>query len=93
MQLLDTDLHQIIRSAQVLTPELVRFMAYQLVRAMHYLHSAGVVHRDLKPSNLLLNANCELKVCDFGLVSTSEGRKLSLLMSLAADVLFWRKFP
>src|SRR5882762_11779352 len=39
------------------------------------LHSADVIHCDLKPSNLLLNANCDLKVCDFGLarsVKTAE---------------------
>lgn len=34
---------------------------------MKYLHSANVLHRDLKPGNLLVNANCELKICDFGL--------------------------
>uniref|UniRef100_A0A7S3JQJ3 Protein kinase domain-containing protein n=1 Tax=Aureoumbra lagunensis TaxID=44058 RepID=A0A7S3JQJ3_9STRA len=34
---------------------------------MKYMHSANVIHRDIKPSNLLLNANCDLKVCDFGL--------------------------
>lgn len=67
--LLDTDLHQIIRSPQLISPEHVRFMTYQLIRGLAYLHSAGVVHRDLKPSNLLLNANCDLKICDFGLVS------------------------
>jgi serine/threonine protein kinase len=41
---------------------------YQLLRGLKYLHSAGVVHRDLKPSNLLLNSNCELRICDMGLV-------------------------
>ena len=31
------------------------------------MHSAGVLHRDLKPRNLLVNSNCDLKICDFGL--------------------------
>ena len=43
-------------------------IVYQLLRGLKYVHSAGVVHRDLKPSNLLLNANCDLRICDFGLV-------------------------
>lgn len=31
------------------------------------LLSANVYHRDLKPKNILANANCKLKICDFGL--------------------------
>ncbi|RWV98141.1 hypothetical protein GW17_00039033 [Ensete ventricosum] len=44
-----------------------------ILRGLKYIHSAKVIHRDLKPSNLLLNANCDLKICDFGLARpTSE---------------------
>jgi len=31
------------------------------------MHSGNIIHRDLKPSNLLLNKNCDLKICDLGL--------------------------
>eukprot|EP00959_Pyramimonas_sp_CCMP1952_P142595 2985451-Pyramimonas_sp.AAC.1 len=47
----------------------------QLLRGLKYIHSAGVLHRDLKPSNLLLNANCDLKICDFGLARTSTEKE------------------
>ncbi|KAG8387738.1 hypothetical protein BUALT_Bualt02G0052600 [Buddleja alternifolia] len=66
-ELMDTDLHQIIRSNQGLSEEHCQYFLYQLLRGLKYIHSAGVIHRDLKPSNLLLNANCDLKICDFGL--------------------------
>ena len=45
------------------------------ISALKAPHSADVIHRDLKPLNLLLNAKCDLKVCDFGLarsVKTAE---------------------
>lgn len=40
---------------------------YQILCGLKYIHSANVLHRDLKPGNLLVNADCELKICDFGL--------------------------
>lgn len=45
---------------------------FQILRGLKYVHSADVLHRDLKPSNLLLNASCDLKICDFGLARTRE---------------------
>ena len=60
-------MHRIIYSENSITCDHIRFFIWQLLRGLKYIHSANVVHRDLKPSNLLLNANCELRICDFGL--------------------------
>ncbi|THU99147.1 Pkinase-domain-containing protein [Dendrothele bispora CBS 962.96] len=67
MEPMEADLHQIIKSGQQLTNEHVQYFLYQVLRGMKYIHSADVIHRDLKPGNLLVNADCELKICDFGL--------------------------
>lgn len=71
-ELMDTDLHQIIRSDQQLTNDHCQYFLYQLLRGLKYVHSASVLHRDLKPSNLLLNASCDLKIGDFGLARTTS---------------------
>jgi serine/threonine protein kinase len=69
---MDTDLHQIITSPQPLTDDHCQYFLYQILRALKYIHSAHVLHRDLNPSNLLLNGNCDLKVCDFGLARVAH---------------------
>lgn len=66
-ELMETDLAQTLRSQQALSDEHCQFFVYQVLRGMKYVHSAQVVHRDLKPRNLLVNSNCDLKICDFGL--------------------------
>lgn len=65
--LMESDLERIIRSKQVLTDQHFQYFLYQILRALKYIHSANVLHRDLKPSNILVNANCDLAICDFGL--------------------------
>jgi serine/threonine protein kinase len=65
--LMESDLERIIRSRQVLTDQHFQYFLYQILRSLKYVHSANVLHRDLKPSNILVNANCDLAVCDFGL--------------------------
>ncbi|XP_065030092.1 mitogen-activated protein kinase 10-like isoform X1 [Musa acuminata AAA Group] len=66
-ELMESDLHQVIKANDDLTREHYQFFLYQLLRALKYIHTANVYHRDLKPKNILANANCKLKVCDFGL--------------------------
>ena len=63
----DADLSQIIRSNQTLTEAHIKYFMVQLLRAIHYMHSVHILHRDLKPGNLLVNADCSLRVCDFGM--------------------------
>ena len=65
-----TDLANVIRSPEPLSSDHCCWFVYQLLCGIKYLHSAHVIHRDLKPSNLLVNANCDLKISDFGLART-----------------------
>ncbi|XP_057515931.1 mitogen-activated protein kinase 19-like isoform X1 [Amaranthus tricolor] len=66
-ELMESDLHQVIKANDDLTREHHQFFLYQMLRALKYMHTANVYHRDLKPKNILANANCKLKICDFGL--------------------------
>ena len=66
-ELMETDLSSIIKSPQPLTDEHCQFFLYQLLRGLKFMHTACILHRDLKPRNLLVNSNCDLKICDFGL--------------------------
>eukprot|EP00465_Bigelowiella_longifila_P013801 CAMPEP_0185254826 /NCGR_PEP_ID=MMETSP1359-20130426/3769_1 /TAXON_ID=552665 /ORGANISM="Bigelowiella longifila, Strain CCMP242" /LENGTH=404 /DNA_ID=CAMNT_0027838251 /DNA_START=529 /DNA_END=1743 /DNA_ORIENTATION=+ len=70
-ELMDTDLHKIIRSKQTLSDSHIQYFIYQILRGLKYIHSAGVLHRDLKPSNILVNANCDCKIADFGMARTA----------------------
>ena len=45
-----------------------KYVVYQILKALKFLHSAELLHRDIKPSNLLMNSECHVKLCDFGLM-------------------------
>ncbi|CEH19385.1 mitogen-activated protein kinase [Ceraceosorus bombacis] len=70
-ELLGTDLHRLLTS-RPLEKQFIQYFLYQILRGLKYVHSAGVVHRDLKPSNILVNENCDLKICDFGLARIQD---------------------
>ncbi|WFD20896.1 mitogen-activated protein kinase [Malassezia caprae] len=72
-EMMDTDLYRVLRT-QALSFDHSQYFTYQILRGLKPIHSAGVVHRDIKPSNLLVNANCDLKICDFGLARDLTAR-------------------
>ncbi|XP_015927424.1 serine/threonine-protein kinase NLK [Parasteatoda tepidariorum] len=80
-ELMQSDLHKIIVSPQPLSADHIKVFLYQLLRGLKYLHSSNILHRDIKPGNLLVNSNCVLKICDFGLarvVEKDKNRSLTL---------------
>ncbi|KAL6228727.1 kinase-like domain-containing protein [Aspergillus navahoensis] len=60
--LLDINLHKLLTSRPL----------ENIQRRLKYIHSTGIVHRDLKPSNILINENCDLNICDFGLARIQD---------------------
>eukprot|EP00479_Gromia_sphaerica_P009188 TRINITY_DN3794_c0_g1_i1.p1 TRINITY_DN3794_c0_g1~~TRINITY_DN3794_c0_g1_i1.p1 ORF type:complete len:212 (+),score=45.96 TRINITY_DN3794_c0_g1_i1:422-1057(+) len=66
-QYCETDLDKLIHSKQYLTDVQVKWILWQLLVGLKYIHSSGILHRDLKPANILMNLDCSLSICDFGL--------------------------
>jgi len=67
MELMDSDLHQIIQSKQSLSESHHQCLMKQLLLGVQAMHKCGVLHRDLKPGNLLVTRDCQLRITDFGL--------------------------
>ncbi|KAI9361898.1 kinase-like domain-containing protein [Pilaira anomala] len=63
----DTTMADIIHSKLELEAVHYQWFMYQLFSGLKYIHSANVLHRDLKPANILVNENCDLRICDFGM--------------------------
>jgi len=72
------DLSRFIRSGALKDVHIMGF-SYQIIRAMKFIHSAGIMHRDIKPSNILVNPEGDIKLADFGLAIGAAGSSHQLI--------------
>ncbi|KAK5788712.1 hypothetical protein VI817_009670 [Penicillium citrinum] len=93
--LMATDLSSLLKTKKV-DEQFSQYFLYQLMRGLKYVHSAGVIHRDLKPSNILINENCDLKICDFGLARVQEAQMTGYVSTRyyrAPEIMLtWRRY-
>ena len=69
----DMDLKKLIKSGKHLEETQVKSIIYDILCGLNYLHKSKIIHRDLKPGNILVNNDCTIQICDFGLARSMDG--------------------
>ncbi len=54
------------QSSKKITEQQIKYILFQTLQGIAYMHKYGFFHRDLKPENLLVNGD-KIKIADFGL--------------------------
>jgi eukaryotic-like serine/threonine-protein kinase len=70
-------LRVILSESPKLPPERAIKITRQILEALEYIHSHGVIHRDLKPENIMVDAQDHIKLIDFGLAGQEGSRRLT----------------
>jgi len=63
----DMDLKKLLKSNKYLQEVQCKSIIYDILCGLNYLHKSHICHRDLKPANILVNDDCTIEICDFGL--------------------------
>ena len=70
-------LRQILNEQKKLPPERALLITRGICDALDYIHRNGVAHRDLKPENVMVDANDNVKLIDFGIAASAGARRLT----------------
>ncbi|MFI5295248.1 MAG: protein kinase [Thermodesulfovibrionales bacterium] len=70
-------LSHLLNSVRPLPEKDATKLAGRVCEALVYMHAHGVVHRDLKPQNIMLCNDGTIRIMDFGIAKTKEGRRLT----------------
>jgi len=82
LEIAKSSLEKLMRSNITLQPRQIKRILYNILVGLLYVHSSGVIHRDLKPGNILVNQDCSVKICDFGLSRSIVGLESGLKKAL-----------
>ncbi|OMJ75268.1 hypothetical protein SteCoe_25626 [Stentor coeruleus] len=85
MEHAQSDLKKLVKSTIHLEEDHIQMIVYNTISGLNYIHSANILHRDLKPANILINEDCEVKICDFGLARSVVEETKENFMDLDDD--------
>lgn len=69
------NLMNVIRyNADQMNTDHIKYLSYEIMKGVLYMHSKGIIHRDLKPLNILVNENWDVKISDFGQSNVQVGK-------------------
>jgi mitogen-activated protein kinase 1/3 len=86
MEFAESDLKKILKSTINLEILHIQTIVYNLLCAIKYLHESKVIHRDLKPANILVNEDCSVKLCDYGLARSITGVETAEMIIKSVEV-------
>lgn len=53
-------------NADLINTDHIKYLSFEIIKGVQFIHSKGIIHRDLKPLNILVNDSWEVKISDFG---------------------------
>lgn len=68
------ELFYYVKNSGPFREDFARHIYKQMLSALKYVHGEGFAHRDIKPDNILLDANFNVKIADFGFAGPMAGR-------------------
>ena len=73
---LNRQIRQYLKNKEDFPIFLVKIYAFQMARALAYIHSKGILHRDIKPQNVLIDSSTnQIYISDFGSAKKCEGEE------------------
>jgi serine/threonine-protein kinase len=88
MELVDGESLEARVKREAIPPETVLDYCFQILDALEYSHSMGVVHRDLKPANIMVTRTGIAKLTDFGIASASSEQRLTRTGAAMGSLLY-----